>query len=78
MGIMGQMNSKDALGKDQHNGWAHQRIAKKDTHFRAGLVLADMCLQSCENVLNRFEEMNANVENVDSKQNISKRQFMSD
>lgn len=73
MGITGQMNSKDTLGKDQHNGWAHQRTAKKDTHFRAGLVLVDMCLQSCENLLNRFEEMHAKVvENVDRKQNISK------
>lgn len=30
MGNMGLMNSKDALGKDQHNCWAHLRIAKKD------------------------------------------------
>lgn len=37
MGIMGLMNSKEALGKDQHNGWAHPRIAKKDTHLKTGL-----------------------------------------
>lgn len=34
---MGLMNSKEAPGKDQHNSWARLRIAKKDTHRKAGL-----------------------------------------
>ena len=36
MGIMGLMNSKGALGKDQHNSSARLRIAKKDIHLKAG------------------------------------------
>lgn len=37
MGIVGLMNSKEALGTDQHNSSAHLSIAKKDTHLKAGL-----------------------------------------
>lgn len=37
MGIMGLMNSKDALGKDQHNSRARLRMAEKDTLLKADL-----------------------------------------
>lgn len=37
MGIMGLMNSKDALGKDQHNSQARLRMAEKDTLLKANL-----------------------------------------
>lgn len=36
MGIMGLMNSKGALGRHQHNSWMPPRVAKKDTHRKAG------------------------------------------
>lgn len=47
MGIMGLMNSKEALGKDQHNSRAHLRIAKKDRHLKAGLRNYSQLLWPC-------------------------------